>query len=355
MAKKSQTRINLNEVSEQFSKVKNKYDTLGSNLAQALELFLNENDLKVLSVSNRTKDKDSFVEKIERKNYENPFDEIEDICGIRIICYYQSDVNKIADIISKEFEVLENQDKEQLLEADQFGYRSTHFIVKIRKEWLKAPNYRGLENLKAEIQIRTVLMHAWAEIEHKLAYKKKSHIPNQFKNKFSQLSAILKNADEQFEDLKNKITDYKEDITEIAKNEPDEISEVELNLDSLQAFLDATFPDRRKLINETLDLLDEFLRFNIGLTELKNSYEKVKEYLPLIEEESGGRGTWYQVGIARTIMDLTNNKYRNNRAMDLTENDESTINDDVIDFFEDKYPKWIKIIAEDEANNNFKQ
>jgi putative GTP pyrophosphokinase len=205
MAKKSQTKINLNEVSEEYSKVRNKYDTLGTNLAQALELFLKENDLKVLSVTYRVKDKESFVEKIDRKNYEKPFDDIEDICGIRIICYYQSDVDKIAEIISKEFEVLENQDKEELLEADQFGYRSTHFIVKIKKEWLKAPNYRGLEDLKAEIQIRTVLMHAWAEIEHKLAYKKKSHIPDKFRRKLSRISAKLEEADEQFEELRKEI------------------------------------------------------------------------------------------------------------------------------------------------------
>jgi ppGpp synthetase/RelA/SpoT-type nucleotidyltranferase len=285
MSRRNQNKIDLNEVSETYSNVRTKYDTLGINLAQALELFLIEKDIKVLSVSYRVKDKDSFIEKIDRKKYEKPFDEIEDICGIRIICYYKTDVDKIAEIIAKEFEVLENQDKEELLEADQFGYRSTHFIVKIKKDWLQAPNYRGLENLKAEIQIRTVLMHAWAEIEHKLAYKKAAHVPKQFKRKLSRISAKLEEADEQFEELKKEIAEYKEDVAEIAKSESVKNKNIELNLDSLQAFLDTAFPDRDKIIRLTGEVVDYLLKYNISLEELISSYERVKKYLPEFEAE----------------------------------------------------------------------
>ena len=313
MSKRPQKNIDLNEISETYSKVRTKYDTLGINLAQALELFLSENNIKALSVSYRVKEKDSFVEKIDRKKYEKPFDEIEDICGIRIICYYQSDVNKIAEIISNEFEVLENQDKEQLLEADQFGYRSTHFIVKIKKGWLQAPNYRGLENLKAEIQIRTVLMHAWAEIEHKLAYKKKAHIPDKFKRKLSRISAKLEEADEQFEELRNAVTSYKEDIVEKVQDKSHDTKDIELNLDSLQAFLDTNFPDRDKDIAKTVILVDEFLAFNIGMQEFITSYEQVKNYLAEIEKDiqeiADFPVRWTQVGISRMIMSITNENY----------------------------------------------
>lgn len=341
MAKKSQTKNNLNEVSEQFSKVKHKYDTLGINLAQALELFLNENDLKVLSVSNRTKDKDSFVEKIDRKNYENPFDDIEDICGIRIICYYQSDVDKIAAIISKEFEVLENQDKEQLLEADQFGYRSTHFIVKIKKEWLKAPNYRNLENLKAEIQIRTVLMHAWAEIEHKLAYKKKAHIPDKFRRTFYILSAKLEDADKQFEELKNEITKYREQIIEVTSGESKESEDIELNLDSLQTFLDLTFPDRHKSISDTAGFIDQLISLQIGMKEFITAYERVKNYIDQYENEyyEDGKGTrWTQIGIARAIISLTNNSFFEKRIKN--------------NIYRDIDKKWKEIIQKAEAESS---
>jgi putative GTP pyrophosphokinase len=338
MGKRNQTKIDLNEVSETYSKVRDKYDTLGINLVQALVQFLKENDIKVLAVNYRVKDKDSFVEKIDRKKYEKPFDECEDLCGIRIICYYHSDVDKIAKIIKPEFEVLENQDKEELLEDDQFGYRSTHFIVRIKKGWLQAPNYRGLENLKAEIQVRTVLMHAWAEIQHKLAYKKDAHIPKQFKRQFSLLSAMLEGADNQFEELKDKITTYRQEVVEFAQGDSVDGEDIELNLDSLQAFLDATFPNHLRYIDFTRELVDEFLEYDIGLKEFISSYEKVKNYLPEVESEmKSNEMNLAQSSMARIIMDLANNVYFEHREKFLFKD------------YREIIVKWREIIQKEEA------
>ena len=310
--------MNTNIISEEYSLIQSKYEKLGQNIVQALELFLNEDKIDFLSIYHRVKDKNSFLEKIERKKYEKPFEQIEDICGVRIICYYQSDLQNIANIIKKEFEILENQDKEDLLNADQFGYRSTHFIVKVNAKWLQAPNYRGLENLKIEIQIRTVLMHAWAEIEHKLAYKKDIHIPKELKRKLYRISAKLEEADEQFEELKNSILDYKTEVIKHLNDEELVNLKIDLNLDSLQSFLDLNFPDRTRNLEMTSDLVDEFVKYKITLDDLKSSYDKIKKFLPEIEEEifkekSLMNKGWAQVGIARNIMDLTNEKYREER------------------------------------------
>jgi putative GTP pyrophosphokinase len=308
MKQKSQQPFNAGEISDQYKNCKDNYNKLGINLVQALELFLKEQDIKVLSIDYRVKADSSFAEKIDRKHYENPFDEIEDICGIRIICYYQSDVEKISEVLRQEFSVIENQDKETLLKADQFGYRSTHFIVKIKEEWNKAPNYRGLENLKAEIQIRTVLMHAWAEIEHKLVYKNENQVPSQFRRKLSRISAKLEEADEQFEELRKEATNYKKEVT--GKFEKDEYKGVELNLDSLQAFLDKYFPDRLKNLEFTSYLLKRMGRFNISLNELFISYQKTKQYLLKFETDAfNDVNTLEQTGIADIIICLTNPDY----------------------------------------------
>lgn len=309
MNNKSQGNYQSDEYSEQYAKCKDKYNKLGINLVQALELFLEENDIKFLSINHRVKEDSSFLEKIERRNYDNPFDQIEDICGIRIICYYQSDVEKISDILKKEFEVLENQDKEKLLEADQFGYRSTHFIVNIKKDWLQAPNYRGLENLKAEIQIRTVLMHAWAEIEHKLAYKNEQQIPSKFKRDFSQLSAVLEMADKEFERLKENITNYKEEVSE--SFEKDEYEGVEMNLDSLQAFLDTHFPNRWKDVGETAELVDTLKVYNITLTILSKAYKRTNGYFQRFAEETAGplKHRFGQTNIVKIILALVDENF----------------------------------------------
>jgi putative GTP pyrophosphokinase len=337
MKQKSQQPINDAEYRDQYAKNKNQYDKLGVNLVQALELFLKERDIKVLSIEYRVKDDSSFAEKIDRKQYANPFDEIEDICGIRIICYYQSDVDKISEVLRDEFTVIENQDKETLLKADQFGYRSTHFIVKIKKEWNKAPNYRGLENLKAEIQIRTVLMHAWAEIEHKLVYKNENQVPSQFQRDFSELSALLRMADKGFERLRENITNYKAEVTE--SFEKDKYEEVELNLDSLQAFLDKYFFYFHKSITGTSILLNEFISKDITLRHLHTSFKKIDRYLIAIEKDIAIRSSALrQVDLARIILSISTDTY-------------SLINVK-FNIFKTPITKWREILSADEAAKN---
>lgn len=305
-------------VSNQYKNQIPKYEKLGLNISQALDLLLKENNIPTLSINYRIKNLNSFEQKIERKNYQNPLNDTEDICGVRIICYYQSDVDRIKQIVSKEFDVIDNFKKEEKLEFDQFGYRSTHLIMKIKKQWLVTPNYRGLENLKAELQIRTILMHAWAEIEHKLAYKSESQIPKEFRRKLSRISAKLEESDEQFEDLKIQIETNKTSIIKLAETEGFDTN-VDFNLDTLQAFLDYSFPDREKRIKDTSTLFDEMIKYKLTLSFLLDAYHKSKPVLKEVEKmmmkqfnfknETKDEKMWAQVGIARVSMALVNDDY----------------------------------------------
>jgi len=268
-----------------------------------------------LKVYYRVKEIDSFIEKIDRKKYENPFEQTEDICGIRIICYYQKDVEIINDILKKELEVKDSQDKEELLELNQFGYRSYHLIASIPSSWFSTPNFRNLKGLKAEIQIRTVLMHAWAEIEHKLSYKKKSHIPDQLKRKLFRLSAKLEESDEQFQEIKEQSIKLQSEIIQKAKTKDFDFSKVEkLDLDTLQAYLDYRFPGRYKKLENTRILLDEIQLTKLTLQDIEDGYLKVTPFLKEIEDSlfKGTKDRWVQIGIVRYILSLTNRKYLKN-------------------------------------------
>jgi len=295
------------------------YEKLGLNLTQVLELLLIESEIPFLSINYRIKKSDSFIGKIEKKLYVDPFQEIEDICGIRIICYYQSDIDKITNLIKKELLVLEDQNKGEQLDFDKFGYRSRHFIVKIPQEWAQTPNYRNLENLKSELQVRTVLMHAWAEIEHKLAYKSETQIPKEFRRKLSRISAKLEESDEQFEEIKSQIENNKNQLVKAANESKKFDIDAEFNLDNLQAFLDYSFPNRKKNLNETSELFNEMIINKISLKDLITGYNKSFTYLSEIEDEDAkvygqpGEPLWVQVGAARTILELTNDNYFNNR------------------------------------------
>lgn len=308
-------------IKENFIEVSKKYEALGSNVVQALKIFLDREGISYLTVYYRVKDINSFIEKIDRKNYVNPFEQSEDICGIRIICYYRSDVEKICNIINREFQVMESEDKEDSLEPDQFGYRSHHFIVKIKDEWLCTPNYIGLNNLKAEIQVRTNLMHTWAEIEHKLEYKKEQDIPKLFKRRFSLLSAMLEIVDEQFETLKKDITGFREEYKEKIKESENNIigineDDIEVNLDTLQAFLDLYFSDRKK--DTTISkLVAELNHIGMNISTLKETYNKYKATLDEMEKElfEGREEKWTQTGIIRYMLMLTNDQYFNDKPI----------------------------------------
>lgn len=308
---------------QEYMKVSPLYQRLSVNMIESLKILLKESSIPYLDVYSRVKEFDSFFDKIDRKGYKKPFDQIEDICGLRIVCYYPSDILLIKRIIDKEFVIVNSEDKIDYLEPDKFGYRSHHFVVTLKHEWFNVPNYRGLQGIKAEIQVRTILMHAWADISHKLSYKKKEHIPELFQRNLFQLSALFEIADDRFEMLRAEREKYRNNMINNGQFNFDQ----ELNLDSLQAFLDFHLPNRVKQMDDTIDLLDELMKYEISLEELSESYSKVNELLPEFEEEvffelnmdrdiDDEENRWTQCGAVRHFLELTNDRYWEDRYIE---------------------------------------
>ena len=264
--------------SQEYQKFATEYERLGKNIVEALKTFLKENSIPFLDIYYRVKSFESFSEKIDRKNYDNPFTDIEDICGIRIISYYISDIPKISELISKEFNVIEEEDKADLLGLKEFAYRSKHFIIRINKKWISAPNYRGLEKLKAEIQVRTILMHAWAEIEHKLNYKSDSQVPDKFQRKLFRLSAKFEEADEQFEELKTGIDDYKKGLEDKITNSNIFNLNQNFNIDTYRAFLKFHFPNEDVKDSRVNITFENYSKSGFDFKSLNSALEKVKPY-----------------------------------------------------------------------------
>lgn len=255
------------------------YLRLGENVKEAIENFLIKQGIEIVSVSYRIKKLEQLLQKIKRKKYKDPFEQMNDICGVRVICYFKEDIKKIERIIKKEFEIIEKNEKVNNLPLHKFGYRSNHFVIKIKKDWTKTPNYRGLENFKIELQIRTVLMHAWAEIEHKLSYKRTEHIPKNIRRKFFRISAILEDADEQFQEISDEINKSKKRIlSEIKKNEISGQEVMHFDLDTLKTLLEYYFPKKAKDIKIMRDFFDEISKSKIAVKDLLKLYKnKMKE------------------------------------------------------------------------------
>ncbi len=281
-----------------------------------LDCLLWDNQIPFLTINSRIKTLESFTEKIDRKEYVDPFDQVEDFCGFRIVCYYRSDMLRISKLLSEEFEVLESFNKEDLLKENEFGYRSYHIIAKIPKG--RSPHMidDSFSNYKFEIQIRTVLMHAWAEIQHKLAYKNETQIPPSMRKEFAFLSAKLEESDFQFERLKNESEQIQKDFREKVENE--EINKsYDLNLDSLRALLQAKFPDRKEDLNAISKLLEQIKDANLDLKEVLQTYEVAKEYI--LETLEADSTFFTRSGIIRTALNLLNDEFWNNyvRTVDM--------------------------------------
>lgn len=125
-------------------------------------------------------------------------------------------------------------DKSNLLRSNEFGYLSVHLILKMDSIRSKLPEYEEISDIWIEIQIRTILQHTWAEIEHDLGYKGDVVLPYELRRHFTLLSGQLELADMEFERLIEKIDIYKEKILLSLRNE-DNI--LDLNYDSLRIYI----------------------------------------------------------------------------------------------------------------------
>lgn len=166
-----------------------------------LQKEITRNKIKIHFTTTRIKGFDSFLGKIRRKNITEPFKNIHDLVGLRIVCLFLPDIKLIGDIIQKEFDVLEEDNKVNNSELDIFGYMSLHYKVKLKAD----SGNEGLGVVKEthfEIQVRTIAQDAWASVSHYLDYKQENFLPDHLRRDFHALSGLFYIADTHFSMLK---------------------------------------------------------------------------------------------------------------------------------------------------------
>jgi putative GTP pyrophosphokinase len=203
--------------------------------------------IKTHSVLARIKDYDSFKAKVDRKTEGrrkakfDPYAEITDIAGIRIVCLFLSDLEKIQRVIRTEFDVLSEDDKVDSVDITSFGYMSIHYIVHM-KATHSGPRYQGLAGIPLEIQVRTIAMDAWSTISHYLNYKRSSDVPRELQRDFHALSGLFYVADTHFEMFfKGRELSRNHIAADLRRGIG---LDEEINFDSLAEYLAIRFPDR---------------------------------------------------------------------------------------------------------------
>lgn len=260
------------EIVEGYSGSRGSYEDCLNYVENTVKNIIKSESINVHEIIGRVKTVESLQGKVKRKNYSN-LAEITDLCGIRIITYFSDDVDRIAELISQEFEVdVENTiDKRKSEDPTKFGYVSLHYVVSLKEDNSSPILYRRFENIKLEIQIRTVMQHAWAEIEHDLGYKSKEDIPDQYRRQFSRLAGLIELADENFLQLKNNINNYEK---EVRKKLPTSKEELPIDSSTLMTYVTED-PNYIKLLDE-IKLLDVPINFNINSSYLSTVVQRAK-------------------------------------------------------------------------------
>lgn len=161
------------------------YNELAHQVAMICETIIQRSGIRAI-VTYRAKKPDSLKEKLIKRNSAKKYQNIEqiyrdivDLSGVRIAIYFPGDREEIGKLIESEFnteKVKRFPNAEQKLNLDDpfkrrfTGYDAVHYRIKIKEEKLEENNKR-FAHAQVEIQIASALMHAWAEVEHDLAYK----------------------------------------------------------------------------------------------------------------------------------------------------------------------------------------
>lgn len=295
-----------------FHELKQNYNLLCNEVEFILKKTIEDAEIETASITTRTKTESSFCEKLYRKSYSDPFKEITDFSGARVVYLYSSDKSKLEELIESEFQIIEKVDKVEGAGADQFGYGALHYLVKLKPNYSQV-RYPKLKNLCCEIQIRTVLQDAWAIVAHHLSYKQESDIPPHLRRKLNALSGLFETADDQFERIRELRFEYQQSVTnEFDTNTTDRFG-ANIELDNLKAYLIWKYPERTRSLGSTItEVIHELKQFGYEtlqqLDDMLNrtsvASSKYEEEYPPFNLDLDEHTTFADAGIIRVSLEL---------------------------------------------------
>ena len=187
------------------------YNSFAKTVSDLIERLMAAKSISHHSISFRCKTRESLERKIDIKQSYESLEDITDLAGVRIITHFADDVDVVASMVESEFKIdkVNSIDKRASLDPDRFGYLSLHYVVSLKKERDTLQEYSAFKSLKLEIQIRSILQHTWAEIEHDIGYKSSVEVPRGIRRKFSRMAGLLELADQEFAAIRVELGKYK--------------------------------------------------------------------------------------------------------------------------------------------------
>lgn len=263
------------------------YERMLDIVKKALADGLNEMGVYVNAIEARIKTEKSLAGKLELKGSKyDMLSDMTDILGARVITFYTDDVDKVAAMADRLFEIdWDNSvDKRKMHELDSFGYNSLHYICRIPKKMFYDPECPQINELRFELQMRTALQHVWAVINHDTGYKTGVEVPMEYLRNLNRLAGMMELADEQFSIIRTGINDYRRKVQNLVAD--GKFEEVPLDGDSFKSYLELKPFDKlaRRIaainqaeIHESSPLPYLKMLKDFGLKTLKDLVDFVKE------------------------------------------------------------------------------
>ncbi len=155
-------------------------------------------------IETRLKKPRSILKKVEKYKIPLTVDSISehimDIAGVRVVCNYVEDIYTIADLLTKQNDIILIKKKDYIKNPKENGYRSLHLIVKV-------PIFLStdIRNVPVEIQIRTIAMDFWASLEHCLRYKGNEKETMEITDRLNICAEKISEIDLEMQDIYNNI------------------------------------------------------------------------------------------------------------------------------------------------------
>ncbi len=251
----------------EYALVRSLYEEFAWVVRDILADAIERKSLKVSSIEARAKTFESFGAKAkapldrspEEPKYPNPLKDITDLAGIRVITFFPHQIKQVGDCIHEEFDVAECVDHAATLQQEErLGYLSVHYLVRLNENRIRLPEYKRFASLTAEIQVRTVMQHAWAEIEHDIQYKSSIAIPILIRRRLMTLAGLLEIADREFEAIQQADTTLRNEARESV--ELGHLEQVEITPDALRAYLDKQLGPDDRISDYTYEFTAKILR-----------------------------------------------------------------------------------------------
>ena len=268
-----------------------RFKEIEQEVRDKLKKTLADSGLLVAAIESRVKAYDSLAGKLELKGHKyKSLADLTDILGLRVITFYLDDVDKVASAVERLFTVdWENSvDKRKIHEIDSFGYLSLHYICSV-------PGFP----YRFEIQMRTLLQHAWANMDHDTGYKSGVEIAKRYMRSMSRLAGLLELVDDEFSKIRIELTDYRRRVQALVRS--GNLNEVPIDGDTFRSYLELNpFGQLNKRIasmNQAEIQDDPLMPYltvfkSLGLSTLGDITQVIKDY-----SEGAYQIACYQIGL----------------------------------------------------------